>query len=323
VPLVSAIVVNWNGAKHLEISLPSLLSQSHSPLEVIVVDNASTDDSERAASRFGVRWVPLPKNMGLAPALNRGAAAASGEFLLFLNNDMRFPEQFVESLTCEMVREPDVFSVDALQYDWDGTRQVHLATRLGKRHRANGICFALVPGLYIYQESSNSPTAITSVCAANMLVRKSMFHALGGFDERLPLGYEDVELCWRAWLRGWKSVFAPAAVCWHRVGGSSNSVEASRLGFRGTCGGRLLAATKLLPLNFVISTWLASLMGLARDASCLRGQRTLDRLRVFAEYFRCLPALISDRRALYRSAHTTPKQHLEHLLRLARESGRN
>jgi len=199
---VSAIIVNWNGARHLEICLPSLLVQSFHPLEIIVVDNASKDNSAAVASKFGVRWYPLERNVGLAPALNKGAQVASGEYLLFLNNDMRFHEAFVELMVAEIVRDPDVFAVDALQYDWDGTNQVHLATRLTKRGRANSNCYSVVPALYVYQETSDSPTDALMASAANMLARKSMFQTLGGFDERLPLGYEDVELCWRAWVHG-------------------------------------------------------------------------------------------------------------------------
>lgn len=316
-PLVSAIVVNWNGARHLETCLPSLVSQSYRPLEIIVVDNASTDDSAAVVSRFGVRWLPLQRNVGLAPALSRGAQVAAGEHLLFLNNDMRFHENFVESMVTEIVRDPVVFSVDALQYDWEGRKQVHLATRLGKKSRANSICYAVVPTLYIYQESSGSPTTVLAACAASMLVRKSMFFALGGFDERLPLGYEDVELCWRAWVRGWKSVFVPAAVCWHRVGGSSGSAEYSRLGFRGILGGRLLISTKLLPVSYTIRTWLATLAGLARDVVALRWQRARDRAGVLSENARFLPPLLRERRKIYRSQHTSPRQQLERLLRWA------
>ena len=88
-PAVSAIIVNWNGAHHLRICLPSLLSQTLTSLEIIVVDNGSKDDSVEVARELQARWLPLGENVGLAPALNRGAKAAAGDFLLFINNDMR------------------------------------------------------------------------------------------------------------------------------------------------------------------------------------------------------------------------------------------
>jgi len=315
-PLISALIVNWNGAKHLEVCLPSLLSQSYQPLEVIVVDNASTDNSSTVTSKFEVRWFPLERNGGLAPALNRGAREASGEYLLFLNNDMRFHEAFVELMAAEIMRDPNVFAVDALQYNWEGAKAVHLATRLTKKSRANSSCHSVVSALYVCQETAGLTTDTLMASAANMLVRKSMFQALGGFDERLPLGYEDVELCWRAWVHGWKSIFVPRAVCWHHVGASCGSSEGSRLCFRGMLAGRLLSATKLFPLTYTIGTWLTAITGLAADVGRLRWQRARDRLGILSEYARLVPPLLQDRRELYRSGRTSPRQQLERLLRL-------
>jgi GT2 family glycosyltransferase len=315
--LVSAVVVNWNGARHLEQCLPSLLSQSHQPLEIIVVDNASTDDSEEVTRRFEVQWLPLGRNAGLAAALNRGADAAAGEFILFLNNDMRFHPAFVDSMVAVLAEDPDVFSVDALQYDWNGGKQVHLATRLAKSRRGDRLSYPMVPALHVFQESCGVPTAVVTASAANMLVRKSMFCSLGGFDERLPLGYEDMELCWRAWIRGWKSIFAPAAVCWHRVGGSTQSSEqGSRMSFRGIYYGRLLVASKLLPVRYMMATWLVSLAGLAADIGRGRWRRTRDRVEMLRNYAGSLRSIMRERRQMFGSGRNSPTAQLERLLHL-------
>ncbi len=317
-PLVSAIVVNWNGARHLEICLPSLLSQSCRPLEIIVVDNASTDGSEAVAKSFGVRWLSLERNLGLAAALNRGAHAAAGELVLFLNNDMRFHEAFVASMVLSMTQDPDIFSVDALQYNWEASKPVHLATRVTREHRADDLSYSMLPGLYVFQEGCDSPTNVLMSSAANMLVRKSMFQTLRGFDERLPLGYEDVELCWRAWVRGWKTVFDPAAVCWHRVGASTQSTEgAARMSIRGILCGRLLMATKLLPIHYAVTAWLVTFAGLGVDIGHLRWARTMDRARVLTEYMRYLLPLIRERREIYDSGQISPSEQLRRLLQLA------
>ena len=174
--------------------------------------------------------------------------------MLFLNNDMRFHDHFIECMVAEMVRDPQIFSIDALQYDWEGARTVHLATSLSTERRGE-FSGELVPGLYVHQIAVREPGAVLFSSAANMLARKSMFMELGGFDERLPIGCEDVELCWRAWVRGWGSVFTPEAVCWHHVGWSGRNAEGSRIRFRGTLAGRLLLATKLLPFRFVAVVW--------------------------------------------------------------------
>jgi GT2 family glycosyltransferase len=316
-PSVSAIIVNWNGARHLEICLPSLLTQSYRPLEIVVVDNASTDGSLAVVQSHGVQWLSLNRNMGLATALNRGAHAAAGDLVLFLNNDMRFHEAFINSMVTSMMRAPDIFSVDALQYDWTGSKPVHLATRLSKRHRADQLCYPIVPALYVFQESRNSPTDALMSSAANMLVRKSMFQALGGFDERLPLGYEDVELCWRAWVRGWKTVFEPAAVCWHRVGASTGSTEAAtRMSSRGILSGRLLMATKLFPLKFAVTTWLATVAGLAVDLGYWRWERAVDRIEVLTEFARHLLPLMRERHSIYSLGRVSPSEQLKRLLEM-------
>jgi len=314
-PLVSVIVANWNGARDLEICLPTLHAQSYRPLEIIVVDSGSTDDSFAVASSSDVRWVGLTRNLGLAAALNRGAAASHGEFVLFLNNDMRFPEVFVESMVCSISGDPSIFSVDAIQYDWNGSKTVHLATSLAQK-RSGDLDEQFVPGLFVCQRTYDAPTPVLMSSAANMLTRKSMFQELGGFDERLPVGYEDVELCWRAWLRGWKSMFDPGAICWHRVGQSSRSVEGSRVRFRGTLGGRLLTATKLLPVSYAIITWLVTLAGLASDVSRLRWQRVEDRLKVLSHFIGHLGPLLRERSEIYSSGRASPSQHLNRLLQL-------
>src|SRR6266478_2243342 len=82
-PAVSAIIVNWNGARHLRTCLPSLLSQSYTSLVDIVVENDWRADSADVAREFQGRCLPLDSNAGLALALNRGAAMAVGDFLLF------------------------------------------------------------------------------------------------------------------------------------------------------------------------------------------------------------------------------------------------
>src|ERR1700733_6716055 len=113
---VSVIIVNWNGADHLRTCLPSLAGQSHRPHEIIVVDNNSSDDSVAVAQSFGAHWLPLGHNIGLAPAMNRGATIATGEFLLFVNNDMRFDPNFIASLVAALQSDENLFAAGGMQF---------------------------------------------------------------------------------------------------------------------------------------------------------------------------------------------------------------
>ncbi|HEV3375341.1 MAG TPA: glycosyltransferase family 2 protein, partial [Candidatus Acidoferrum sp.] len=306
---------------HLRVCLPSLRSQSFKLLEIIVVDNGSSDDSAEAARELKVRWLGLDENIGRAPALNQGAAIAAGDFLLFVNNDMRFDREFVAALVEPLLKDDEIFSTDGMQYNWEGTVPGHLAARL-TRVRSNGQSFAeLVPGLYFFQEPSAAATPVFMGSAASMMVRRTHFENLRGFDDRLPLGYEDVELCWRAWIRGWKTVFIPNAICWHRVGSSGRSPEGTRLNFRGILKGRLLLAIKLLPLRYAVRTWLVSKLGLGKDLFRLRLRFALDRMGVLMEIAGLIPQLRRERKMLFGNARSSPEKQLGVLLQLKEGAG--
>src|SRR5271156_1635451 len=318
-PLVSAVIVNWNGAEHLRICLPSLLAQSYEALEIIVVDNASTDDSESVAREHQVRWLKLATNVGLAPALNRGAEIAAGKFLLFVNNDMRFDEQFVAKLVEPLLRDETIFATDATQFFWDGTGPGHAASRLGKTPSGRALETELIRGLYFSQENVERETYVFMASAACMLARRSQFESLQGFDDRLPLGYEDTEICWRAWTGGWKVLYVPQAICWHRVGSSGKSVEGARYNFRGVLTGRLLLATKLLPWRYALNTWAISTAALAKDASRGQWKFAADRARILLHMAGLIPGLLREKRELFRSARRSPGKQLDLLLGLAND----
>lgn len=313
---VAAIIVNWNGSAHLQQCLPSLRSQTYKLLEIIVVDNHSADDSEKVARDYDAKWLPLSQNVGLAPALNLGAAEASSDLLLFVNNDMRFDNNFVASLVEPMERDPDLFVTDGMQFNWDGTEAVHLGARLTTSRARNPSAVELVPGLFFHQEQQSVVTPVFMASAACMLARRSIFEKIGAFDDRLPLGYEDVEICWRAWVRGWKTVHVPSAVCWHKVNSSAGSREGARFNFHGVLKGRLLLATKLLPLRYAFMTWIISSVALAEDLARLRWWRAADRIGILCGLGVLVPRLLAEKNDLFKSVGRTPEERLNYLLEL-------
>jgi GT2 family glycosyltransferase len=322
-PLVSVVIVNWNGAQHLRICLPSLLAQSYKELEIIVVDNASFDDSARVAEEYQVRWLALKDNSGLAPGLNTGAATANGEFLLFVNNDMRFDPEFVAELVAPLRRDKGIFCTDAMQLSWDGGARGHLAARLATKPYPGKRTAELVPGLHFYQQEKIQHSKVFMASAACMMARRSIFEKLGGFDGRLPLGYEDVEICWRAWAYGHSTVYVPAAICWHRVGSSIQSTPALRFAFRGVLTGRLLLATKLLPARYAWRTWLVSVAGLAKDFVQLRWGFAADRLRILLKMGSLFGLLLGEKKRIFAEAGRSAEMQLRMLLELTNEDVRS
>lgn len=316
-PKVSAIIANWNGAHHLRICLPSLREQTFRSLEIIVADNGSSDDSEEVTRQLEARWLGLGENIGLAPALNRGAAVAEGEYFLFVNNDMRFDREFVGALVEALEEDEGIFATDGMQFNWEGSEKGHVAIRLARKRPKQGTPVEIVPGLYFFQQEERAKSLVFMASAACMLARRTMFEKLRGFDDRLPLGYEDVEICWRAWLCGWKIAYVPSAVCWHRVGSSTGgSREGQRFNFRGVLTGRLLLATKLLPIKYALATWLVSTAALAKDLAMLRFQIAKDRLAILTKLAALSTELLRERKMLFRDAGKSPAEHLQFLLRL-------
>lgn len=220
---VSAIVLNYNGAHLLPGCLDSLLAQDYPFLEILVIDNASADESRAVVGRYpSVRWIPLPKNQGLGPGYNAGAAQARGRMFFFANNDTWFEPDCIRRLV-EAFRD-DLLAADPLQLDWNGQRVIHGAQRF-----RFGWHYALrpVPGMDPYQIlDADVPMEIPWACAGAMLVDRRKFEALGGFDPTFFLDYEDLDLCWRGWLRGWKTLFVPAARLRHHVSESERGAPA-------------------------------------------------------------------------------------------------
>ena len=315
-PRVSAVMLNFNGERNLVDCLPSLLHQTHRLLEVIVVDNGSTDRSSQVVKSNGVRWEPLGENRGFARGNNVGAERANGEIVVFLNNDMRFDPAFIEELVGPFLADPAVFSTDARQLSWEGDREIHLASRLARRSGGGSPGGALLPRWNLEQVASSSRVDVFQASAANMAVRRWMFHELGGFDERLPIGWEDTEICWRAWLRGWRTVYTPSALCWHRVGADSAPSTISWIRYRGALGGRLLFATKHMPFEDAALTWLHAVAGSILEARAGELSLLRRRLSVLREFGAHVPKLLAERKSLYGRAGISPREHLQRLAAL-------
>lgn len=301
-PSVTAIVVNWNGADHLHDCLSSLDAQSYKPLDVIVVDNGSTDESAEIVAGYKAAWLPLGRNTGLAPAFNRGAELASGELLLFLNNDMRFPENFVERLVACFERNPGCGAVDAVQRDWDEDSIVHGATHVSRCKRLTAI------GRYEFVfggASFDQPTLFPS--GANTLIAQTTFQSIGLWDERFLAGWEDVDLGWRLRLGGLRVLLASNATCLHRVGASSHSGEGAAVRDEAAIHGPLIFAMKHLPMELAV-LGLLRVFASAIAALVRRDSRRAQRAgRVIKEVLREAPSVVRERRANYGAARIKPR----------------
>ena len=213
-PLVSAIVVNWNGADYVDGCLASLLEQTWPLLEIIVVDNGSTDGSrELLRSRFGSRitLIESPLNRGFAGGNNLGIRAAKGAHVVLLNNDAVAAPGWVEALVQAAESDPRVgmCASKILVLGANG-----LIDSAGLLMSADGIGRGrgrLEPDGEAYSRPGDA--LVPSGCAA--LYRRAMLDEIGLFDEDFFAYCEDSDLGLRGRLAGWTCRYVPTAIVHH------------------------------------------------------------------------------------------------------------
>jgi N-acetylglucosaminyl-diphospho-decaprenol L-rhamnosyltransferase len=224
VPEIAAVIGNYEGERHLPDCLSSLAAQSVPPAETIVVDAESRDRSAAVAAEHGARVLAVP-NRGLGALYNAGARAASARYVLLANNDVAFEPRCLELLAAALDEDGRRFAADPVQMDWEGERLVHGRSAL----RRGPLLRVPLPGLALDQTLPADgivPTVLANGGA--MLVRREPLLRLGGFDETFFMDFEDLDLCWRAWLGGWECVHVPGARLRHRVGAVTTSAVLPR-----------------------------------------------------------------------------------------------
>jgi len=211
---VAAIVVNWNSGDLLRQAVESLARQRRRPDHLIVVDNASRDDSLlRAAQLLGnAQVIRLDRNVGFAAANNLAAQEARRfDLLALLNPDAVAEPEWLEALVAASEREPDVASF-ASQMLW--TAAPEMLDGAGDSYHVSGRA---------WRNGYRTPRArwpaadeeVFAPCAAAALYRREAFADAGGFDERYFCYFEDVDLGFRLRLRGHRSRYVHAAIVRH------------------------------------------------------------------------------------------------------------
>ncbi len=222
---ISIVIVNWNGAAHLPTCLNALRAQTFRDFEVIVADNASRDDSLQLLARDypEVKVVALSKNRGFTGGNNAGIRAAQGAFIVLLNNDTEADPHWLEEVVAAFERHPEAGSIASKMKLFDRRDTFHTA---GDFYRFDGVpgnrgVWELDRGQYDREEY------VFSACGGSAAYRKAMLDQIGLLDEDFFYSCEDVDLAWRAQLAGWKCVYAPKAVVYHKLSATGGGATAA------------------------------------------------------------------------------------------------
>lgn len=259
-PRVSVIILNWNGKKWLQKCLPSLSRIRYPNIEIIVVNNGSTDDSETyMRSRFPkIRIITLVRNVGYAKACNIGAKHATGEYLLLINNDTTVTRDFLMPLVDAMEKDK---TIGIVQPQIRSMIHTDLLDSVGAFLTVTGFLYyfgMLKPhALALYAR----PLFVYSIKGACFLVSKKDYMTLGGFDESFFSYVEETDLCHRMWLYGKKVLYEPASVIYHWGGGDTLVATKSEASFFRAFRNRFLSyiknfgpknLIKILPVHFIV-----------------------------------------------------------------------
>lgn len=224
-PVVTVVVCSYNGAATLPRTLSALAKQRLTEVELLVVDDGSSDDTAKIAADAGVRVIQHQDNRGLAAARNTGWRAASAELVAFTDDDCRPEPGWLVGLVAAAQRHSTAAAVGGsvtvcgedgvlLRYLQRNNPLTPLEADLLADDR-------LLHRLSLYLRRSGAAAANTrerlvgSVVGANMAFPFSVLHAAGGFDERFRFGGEEEDLCRRLVLAGNQLWFTPAAVVEH------------------------------------------------------------------------------------------------------------
>jgi len=216
---VSVVLVNWSGLHHLKDCLPSLVAQTYSDFEVILVDNASTDNSvEWVREHYPqVRLLCNETNVGFAAANNQAIRASAAPFVVTVNNDARADPEWLAALVAVAESDPRVGMCASKMIFAD---RPNVINSTGINLDAVGIAWDRRGG-ELDNRLETEPVEVFGPCAGAALYRRAMLDEIGLFDEDFFAYLEDVDLAWRARLAGWRCLYVPAARVFHVHSGTA------------------------------------------------------------------------------------------------------
>jgi len=308
----SVIIPNWNGVEHLPTCLDSLRRQTLEAVEVIVADNGSTDGSLRLLERHypEVNVLALGENRGFAGACNAGIRAARGTFIVLLNNDTEVDARWLEEILAAFERHPEAGMVASKMLLFDRRNRIHTA---GDFYRVDGL-----PGnrgVWERDEGQfDEEEYVFGACGGSAAYRRSMLEQIGLLDEDFFYSCEDVDLAWRAQLAGWRCIYAPRALVYHKLSATGGGKTASFYDGRNA----IYLLIKDYPGDLWQTHWrdiLARQFHIAREAiKAWRGAAARARLRgQLIGFLLGLPRMLPKRRTVQRM-RVVSRAYLERIL---------
>lgn len=271
-PKIAVVILNWNGRKHLEQFLPSVIAASYSNFEVIVADNGSTDDSVSFLKNNypRIRTILFKENFGFAKGYNEALKKVTAEYYVLLNSDVEVTRDWLQPMVELLEKDKNIAACQPKILSWHNKKCFEYAGAAGGWLDEYGYPFAKGRVFDICEEDKGQydrSEPIFWASGAALFIRPSVFHELKGFDEYFFAHQEEIDLCWRIQLAGYKVYSCPDAIVYHVGGGTlpkGNSLK-TYLNFRNN----RIMLSKNLPLSKKL--WVMPVRNLLDGVSAWKG----------------------------------------------------
>ena len=250
-PKVAVVILNWNGKNFLQQFLPSVIKNSNEHTEIIVADNASTDDSISFLKEFypDVKIILLEKNYGFAKGYNEALKKVDSDYFVLLNSDAEVSEGWIEPMVELLESDSSIAACQPKVLSYQEKNVFDYAGAAGGWLDKFGYPFAKGRVFDYCEEDKgqyDQQEPIFWASGAAMFIRAAAFHEVNGFDEYFFAHQEEIDLCWRLQLAGYQVYSCPTAKIYHVGGGTlpKGNSRKTYLNFRNN----LVMISKNMPL---------------------------------------------------------------------------
>lgn len=316
--VVTIVILNWNGAAHLRRFLPSVVRTTPPGVEIVVADNGSTDDSAALVEREfpSVRLLRLPENYGFAGGYNRALERLGGDYWVLLNSDVEPAAGWLEPLVAELDAQPDVAAAGPKLLACAERDRFEYAGAAGGFIDWLGFPFCrgrILRTLERDRGQYDDARDVFWVSGAAFCCRAEAFRSAGGFDADFFAHMEEIDLCWRMQLAGWRVRVVPESRVWHLGGGTlqNDSPRKLYLNYRNNLAMLFKCASPVQRAAVAVLRPLTD--AAAALIYLLRGQRALAGAVVgaYRDFLAQHGALAAKRRTVQRSKRR-PATHVYH-----------
>ena len=304
----AVVILNWNGRQHLEQFLPSVVAHTPQQVRIIVADNGSTDDSVAFLAQHypAIEIIRLERNYGFAEGYNRALEQVDAEFFILLNSDVEVTAGWVEPLVATLTNNRSVAAVAPKLRSYGNRDHFEYAGAAGGYIDVLGYPFCRGRILSTLEQDNGQYDTAQEVfwaSGAAFCCRADVFRMLGGFDADFFAHMEEIDLCWRMQLQGYKIMVEPHSTVYHLGGGTMPNESPRKL--------YLNYRNNLSMLFKWAPTWQRILVAVARPVAdmlsaliyLLRGDKALAKatIEAYRDFF-ALHGELNKKRKAVRSA---------------------